>query len=130
MEILKEEAKVGVRQQSEDQRRPELYPEPDLEILILPKDSDAIAERKGINKRIQSQIQHEDKEAKAAEDVILEIPPEWNAVPDLIMEDKEGMMITETDTNLKRDKVAQGRRKRQKEDGIHPENCKHSPTRT
>ena len=46
----------------------------------------------------------QDKEVEAVEEVMLEIPPEWNAVPDLIMEDKEGMMITETDTNLKRDK--------------------------
>ena len=32
---------------------------------------------------------------------MLEIPPEWNAVPDLIMDDKDEMMITETDTKLK-----------------------------
>ena len=37
---------------------------------------------------------------------MLEIPPDWNAVPDLIMEDDEGTMITETDTKRKRDKVA------------------------
>ena len=40
---------------------------------------------------------------------MLEIPPEWNAVTDLIMEDKEGMMITKTDSKWKRDKVAQGK---------------------
>ena len=33
---------------------------------------------------------------------------EWNAVPDLIMEDKDGVMITEADTKQKRDEVAQG----------------------
>ena len=37
---------------------------------------------------------------------MLEIPPKWNAVPDLIMEDEEGIMIMETDTKRKRDKVA------------------------
>ena len=58
---------------------------------------------------------------------MFEIPPEWNAVPDLIMKDKEGMMITETDTKWKRDKVAQGRRKQLKEDNICPEKCEHSP---
>ena len=61
------------------------------------------------------------------EKVMLEIPPEWNAVPDLIMEDGEGMMITEMDTKRKTDKVACGRRKRRKEDNIHPEKCEHSP---
>ena len=37
---------------------------------------------------------------------MLEVPPEWNTVPDLIMEDEEGMMIMETDTTWKRDEVA------------------------
>ena len=40
------------------------------------------------------------------EEVMFEFPPEWNAVPDLIMEDEEGMMITETDTKRKRNEVA------------------------
>ena len=31
-EVPREEAEVGVREQPEDQRRPELYPEPDLDI--------------------------------------------------------------------------------------------------
>ena len=59
---------------------------------------------------------------------MLEVPPEWNAVPDLIMEDEEGMMITETDTKQKRDEVAQGRRKRRKDDDICLEKREHSPT--
>ena len=103
-----------VREQPEDQRRAELYPEPDLEIPILPEDPEVIAERKGVHERIQAEIQYEDKEAEVAEEVMLEVPPEWNAVPDLIMEDEEGMMITETDNKWKRDEVAGGWRKRQK----------------
>ena len=105
-EIPRKESEVGVREQPEDQRRPELYPEPDLDTPILPENPEAIAEREGIHERIQSEIQHKDKEAEAAEELMLEIPPEWNAVPDLIMEDKEGMMITETDNKWKRDDVA------------------------
>ena len=107
-EIPNEEAEVGVREQPEDQRRQELYPEPDLDIPILPKDPEAMAEREGIHERIQSGIQHKDKSAEAAEEVMLEITPKWNAVPDLILEDKEGMMITETDIKRKRDEVARG----------------------
>ena len=53
-EIQIEEAEVGMREQPEDQRRPELYPEPDIDILILPKDPEA--EREGIHKRIQSEF--------------------------------------------------------------------------
>ena len=52
---------------------------------------------------------------------MLEVPPEGNAVPDLIMEDEEGMMIMEIYTKEKRDEVAQGRRKHPKEDDIRPE---------
>ena len=63
-----------------------------------------------------------------AEEVMLEIPPEWNTVPDLIMEDKEELMITETDNKQKRDEVAHGARKQRKEDDIHPEKHEHSPT--
>ena len=73
-EIPNKESKVGVRGQPEDQRRQELYPEPDLDIPILPKDPEAIAEREGIHDRIQFKIQHNDKEAEAAEEVMLEIP--------------------------------------------------------
>ena len=62
---------VGVREQPEDQRRQELHPEPDLDIPILPEDPESIAEREGIHQRIQSEIQHEDKEAEAAEEVML-----------------------------------------------------------
>ena len=59
---------------------------------------------------------------------MLKVSPEWNAFLDLIMEDEEGMMITETDTKQKRDEVAQGRSKRQKEVDIRPEKRENSPT--
>ena len=45
-----------------------------------------------------SEIQHEDKEAEFATEEILEVPPEWNSVPDLIMEEEDGIMITEVAT--------------------------------
>ena len=47
-----------------------------------------------------------------AEEVILEISSEWNRVPDLIMEHKEELMITEMDNKWKRDEVARVHRKR------------------
>ena len=37
---------------------------------------------------------------------MLEIPPELNVVPDLIMEDDKVLMITEIDNKPKRDEVA------------------------
>ena len=40
------------------------------------------------------------------EEVMLEIPPEWNAVPDLIMKDEEELMIMETDNKWRSDEEA------------------------
>ena len=131
LEVPREETEVGAREQPEDQVRPELHPAPDLDIPIIPEDSEVIAEREGVHERIQADIQHEDKEAEVADAVMLEVPLEWNGVPDLIMEDDKGLMIMETDTKPKRDEethtkqkkdeVAQGRRKQRKEDDIHLE---------
>ena len=75
-ELPIEEVEVGIREQPEDQSRPELYHEPDLDIPILPKDPEVIAEREGIHKRIQSEIHHEDKQAEVGKEVMLEVPPE------------------------------------------------------
>ena len=93
LEMPTEEAEVGFREQPEDQRRQELYPELDLDIPILPKNPEVIAERNGIHERLQAEIQHEDKEEEIAVEEMLEVPPEWNAVPDLILEEEDGMMI-------------------------------------
>ena len=59
---------------------------------------------------------------------MLEVPPEWNEVPDLMMEDKDVWPATETAVKRKIDEVAQGLRKRLKEDDICPEKLAHSPT--
>ena len=127
-EIPIEEAKVGVKDQPKDRRGPGLYPEPDLDIPILPEDPEVIAEREGIHERILSEIQHEDKEWAVAAEEMLEVSPEWIEVPDLMMEDKDGMMITEeTATKGKRDEVARGRRKQGKEDDIRLEKNEHFP---
>ena len=38
----------------------EFYPEPDLDIPILPEDPEVIAETEGVHERIQAEIQHKD----------------------------------------------------------------------
>ena len=70
---------------------------------MITEDPEVMAIKEGIHERIQAEIQHEDKEAEMAEDVMLGIPPKWNAVPDLIMEDEEELMIKEADNKPKRD---------------------------
>ena len=54
---------------------------------MITEDPEVIAEREGVHQRIQAEIQCKGKEAETADEVMIEIPPEWNAVPDLIMED-------------------------------------------
>ena len=123
-EIPREETEAETR----DQGKLELYPEPTLDITMITEDPEVIAKREGVHNRIQAEIQHKDKEAEVEEEEMLEIPPEWNAVPDLIMENEEELMITKMDNKPKRDKVVRGLRKQQKEDDIRPEKHEHSPT--
>ena len=111
-----------------DQRNPEIPPEPALKIQIVPEDPEKIAVREGLYKRIHAEIHHKDKEAEARAEEMLEVHPEWNEVPDMMMEDEDVVPEAEESTKQKRDEVAQGRRKRQKEDDIQPEKRGHSPT--
>ena len=94
-----------------DQRNPERPPEPALEIQIISEDPKEIAVREGILERIQAEIHHEDKEAEARLEKMLEIPPEWNEVPDLMMEDEDLLPEAAGSTKQKRDEVTQGWRK-------------------
>ena len=45
----------------------------------------SFTKRGGIHERIQAEIQHEDKEAKAMAEGLLDAQPAWNEVPDLMM---------------------------------------------
>ena len=82
--------------------------------------------KEGIHERIQAEIQHEEKEADVMAKEMLDTPLVWNEVPDPMMETKDGRMIREAATKQKRDEVACGRRKRQREDDNRPEKCEHS----
>ena len=69
---------------SVDQRNPEIPPEQALEIQIVPEDLEEIVIREGIYKRIQAEIHHEDKVVEARAEEMLEDPPEWNEVADMM----------------------------------------------
>ena len=58
----------------------------------------------------------------------LDAPPGWNDVEDLIMEDGEILAENVKPENRRRDEVAQGQRKRRKEDNIRAEKRVHSPS--
>ena len=52
---------------------------------------------------------------------MLEVPPKWNKVPDLMMEEEDVLCKATGSTKQRRDEISRGRRKRQKEDDIRPE---------
>ena len=96
-----------------DQRDPEISLVTELEIQVIPEDLEEIAVREGVHKGIQAEIHHEDKESEATAEEMLDVPPEWNEVPDLMMEEEDIQPATEGGFKQKIDEVARGRRKRQ-----------------
>ena len=77
-----------------------------IDIQVIPEDPEEMAVREGIHKRIQVEMHHENKEIEARVEEMLEIPPKWNEVLDLMME--EGHILPE-DTRpdkRKRDEIS------------------------
>ena len=122
-----DEGEERVGNEAEAQGTSEADNGPYLEIPISPEVPGTIAVREGIYKRIQAEIQHKAKEVEAMAEEILDAPPAWNEVPDLMMETEYGRMIQEAAIKRKRDEVACGWRKQQREDDIRPEKHEHSP---
>ena len=91
---------------------PEAAVGPYLEIPVLPEDPEVVAAREGIHERIQGEMQYEDKEAEE----LLEAPPVWSSMLDLMMDTEGEVTRPVAATKRKRDEVAWGRRKRQRED--------------
>ena len=56
---------------------------------------------------------------------MLEAPPAWNEVPDLMMEAEDSRMIAAT--KKKRKELNKGQRKWRRKDEIRPEKREHSP---
>ena len=67
-------------------RSPEISAEPIIDVQVIPEDPEEMAVREGIHKRIQAEMHHENKAIEARVEEMLEIPLEWNEVPDLMME--------------------------------------------
>ena len=73
-------------------------------------------------------MHHENKKIEARAKEMLEIPPEWNKVPDLMMEEGDILPEDARPDKQMRDKISRGRRKRRREDDIRTEKREHSPT--
>ena len=106
---------------------PELYPGPDLDLPIPPKDPEVLAEREGIHERIQAELQLEDKETEVFVEEMLEAPPAWKEVPDLMMVVEEKRMMPEAPVKQKMEELTQGWRKWRREEEIRLEKHEHSP---
>ena len=102
-------------------KKPEISPKPALDIQIISEDPEEIAAREGIHERIQAEKHQGNKEVEARAEEIKEVPPEWNEVPDLMMEE-EDILPEDTGSNKqRRDEISRGQRKRRKEDDIQSE---------
>ena len=95
-----------------NQRNPEIPPEPALEIQIILKDPEEIAVRDGIHERIQAEIHQGNKEEEGRAEEMLEVPPELNEVPDLMMEEEDVLPEATGSTKRRGEEVSRGQRKR------------------
>ena len=86
-----------------DQRNLEIPPEPELEIQIITEDPEGLAVRERINVSIQVEIHPEDKEEEVMAEEMLEVSPEWNEAPDLMIEDEDILLEAEGYTKRKGD---------------------------
>ena len=89
---------------------PEILQEHEIEV-DLPDTPEEIAEREGIHERIQAEIRNGDKEDLLQAEEMLELPPVWNEVQDLLIEDEEVMSEEIRPGKRGRDEVLGGGRK-------------------
>ena len=83
--------------------------------------------RAGIHERIQAEMHHGNKEIEARAEEMLEIPPKWKEVLDVMMEEGEILPEDMRPDKQKRVEISRGRRKQMKEDNIRTEKREHSP---
>ena len=93
------------------QRNPEISTEQALNIQIIPEDPEEITARVRIHERIQAEIHRGSKEVEARAQEMLEVLPEWNEVPDLMMEEEDILPLAIESDKQCRDEISQGRRK-------------------
>ena len=101
-----------------DPVNPETTAEPDLEVPMILDNPEEMGVREGIHERIQAEICHQKKEIAAQDEDMLEIPPEWNEVQDLIWEDGDILLDNMRSEKRRRDEIFCSRRKLRKEDDI------------
>ena len=95
---------------------PEITPEVHSDLgLQVPEEMEDID---GIHERIQSELLNQGKEDVSRGEEILELPPAWNKVQDLIMDNKSNSTTNSKPEKQKREEISQGRRKRRYEEDL------------
>ena len=84
----------------------EITTEPDLEVPMILDHPEGMAVREGIHERIQAEKCHDNKEIAAQAEEMLEIPPEWNEVQDLIWEDGDILPDNMRSEKRRRDEIS------------------------
>ena len=82
----------------------------------------------GIHERIQYELLNQEKEDISRAEEILELPPAWNEVQDLVMEDVSSSNTNSKPEKQKREETARGRRKRRYKEDLRGDKREHSPT--
>ena len=93
---------------------PPIEQEVGMDLVDTPED---VAEREGIHERIQSEMLNEEKEKVVQAEEMLEPPPVWNEVPDLILDDGDILPEDLRPEKRKTEEISRAQRKRRhKED--------------
>ena len=97
-----------------DPVNPEIIAIPDLEILMILDDPEEMAVREGIHERMQAEIYHDDSERASQAEEMLDTPPGWNDIEDLILDGGDILAENMRPEKRRRDETARCRRKRRK----------------
>ena len=89
-----------------DPVNPEITAVPDLEIPMILDDPEEMAAREGIQERIQAEIYHKDRERAFQAKEMLDIPPGWNEVKDLILDEGDILSENTRPEKRRRDEIA------------------------
>ena len=89
-----------------DPVNPEIIAVPDLEVPMIFDSPKEMAMRVGIHERIQAEIYHEDRERAFQAEEMLDTPPGWNEVEDLIMDDGDILAENMRPEKRRRDEIA------------------------
>ena len=94
---------------------PSIEQEVEMDLVDTPEE---VAEREGIHERIQSEMCNEEKEKVSQAEEILELPPGWKEVQDLILDDGDMLPEDLRPEKQKTEEISRGQRKPRHEEDL------------